>query len=244
MRFVLLFELYDSKMVLSNIGVFSSTSNVLCSVYKCFTFLFQPHSQPTSGLDSFSALKVVNVLHTIVQTQGASVLMTIHQPASDILAQIDRLVLLRAGRCMYHGLEDNVTEYFAARNYPIPPKYNPADWIMNVAQTVSEKELETLGYFEGLDEESLLGQTNARAASHEVDSAPSDFRRSSISTQIYWLMKRDLLSIKRNKKVLGSRLMLTTFMSVLTALIFLEVGDKDRSNPTVSVNSMIIILQQ
>jgi len=118
---------------------------------------------------SFSALQLITVLHGVVQS-GASVLLTIHQPASDILEKIDRLVLLRAGRCMYNGLEDEVTDYFADRGDPLPPKYNPADFIMIVAQTVSEKDLEEAHFFpNSTDEEEALTKTKADFSRQSTD---------------------------------------------------------------------------
>jgi len=186
--------------------------------------------------DSFSALKLILVLHKVVQ-DGASVLLTIHQPASDILEKIDRLVLLRAGRCMYNGPEDSVTDYFAARTHPLPPKYNPADWIMIVAQTVPENELEELGYFPDgpSDEEEAIQKQKGKdtVMSSHNSTTVVEFRHVSIFTQVSCLVRREMLSIRRNKMVLGARLMLTVFMSVLISVIFLRVGGKNQEDPVV-----------
>jgi len=85
--------------------------------------------EPTSGLDSYSALQLTAVLRKVAQS-GASVLFTIHQPASDIFQQFDRLILLNKGRVMYQGSVQNVPGYFGDRGRPLPPNYNPADWIL------------------------------------------------------------------------------------------------------------------
>jgi ABC-type sulfate/molybdate transport systems ATPase subunit len=65
-----------------------------------------------------------------VANAGASVLFTIHQPASEIFSTFDHLILLNKGRLMYAGPVTNVPAYFAMKDYPMPPNYNPADWIM------------------------------------------------------------------------------------------------------------------
>lgn len=65
-----------------------------------------------------------------VAIAGASVLFTIHQPSSDIFSTFDYLILLNKGRVMYEGQVTNVPMYFAMKDYPMPPNYNPADWIM------------------------------------------------------------------------------------------------------------------
>jgi hypothetical protein len=81
------------------------------------------------GLDSFSALQLSKVLKKVADS-GASVLFTIHQPASDIFDSFDRVILMNHGRIMYQGTVENVSDYFGARGHPLPPRYNPADWIM------------------------------------------------------------------------------------------------------------------
>ena len=61
---------------------------------------------------------------------GASVLFTIHQPASEVFATFDHLILLNKGRVMYQGSVKSIPDFFGARGYPIPSNYNPADWII------------------------------------------------------------------------------------------------------------------
>jgi ABC-type multidrug transport system ATPase subunit len=80
-------------------------------------------------LDSFSAVQLCEVLKK-VSNAGASVLFTIHQPASEIFSNFDHLILLNKGQIMYAGSVSNVPAFFAMHDYPMPPNYNPADWIM------------------------------------------------------------------------------------------------------------------
>jgi ABC-type multidrug transport system ATPase subunit len=60
----------------------------------------------------------------------ASVLFTIHQPASDIFESFDRIILLNKGRVMYQGTVEQAPDYFEARGYPLKPRYNPADFFL------------------------------------------------------------------------------------------------------------------
>lgn len=85
--------------------------------------------EPTSGLDSYSAVQLCQVLKKVANS-GASVLFTIHQPSSEIFNSFDNLILMNKGRVMYQGPVDGVTDYFEVRGHPVPPHYNPADWIM------------------------------------------------------------------------------------------------------------------
>jgi ABC-type multidrug transport system ATPase subunit len=83
------------------------------------------------GLDSFSAIQVCHVLKKVANA-GASVLFTIHQPSSDIFQSFDHLILLARGRVLYQGSVPDIPNYFADRGHPLPPNFNPADWIINI----------------------------------------------------------------------------------------------------------------
>jgi hypothetical protein len=94
------------------------------------TLNFHHSSQePTSGLDSFSAVQLCQVLKKVANA-GASVLFTIHQPSSEIFNSFDRLILMNKGRVMFQGPVGDVPDYFGQRGFPNPPNYNPADWVM------------------------------------------------------------------------------------------------------------------
>jgi ABC-type multidrug transport system ATPase subunit len=85
--------------------------------------------EPTSGLDSFSAVQLCQVLKKVANA-GSSVLFTIHQPSSEIFNSFDRLILMNKGRVMFQGPVGDVPDYFGQRGFPNPPNYNPADWVM------------------------------------------------------------------------------------------------------------------
>lgn len=193
--------------------------------------------EPTSGLDSFSAVQLCQVLKKVA-TAGASVLFTIHQPSSDIFESFDRLIMMNAGRIMYQGPVNVVDEYFGAREHPLPPKYNPADWIMIVAQSVSEEDLEAQGFFEKdsrpevpVGEQGIEGLTAGKE------------KRVGFCVQLGMLFRRDVIAVKRDKQILVSRLMLTSFSGVLMGIIFWQVGKSDSANFTVSLAAKITVCE-
>jgi len=102
--------------------------------------------EPTSGLDSYSAVQLCNVLRKVASA-GASVLFTIHQPASEIFNAFDNIILMNKGRVMYQGSVPDVPAFFKDRGHKIPKNYNPADWIMHVAQANSIDQLDANGFF-------------------------------------------------------------------------------------------------
>ncbi len=56
--------------------------------------------EPTSGIDSFTALSLVQMLSRLCK-EGRTIIITIHQPSSDIFRLLDRVSILVKGRNIY-----------------------------------------------------------------------------------------------------------------------------------------------
>lgn len=67
--------------------------------------------EPTSGLDSFMAQNVVSVLKNMA-LKGKTVIVTIHQPSSEVFAMFDKVLLLAEGRVAYLGSSENACDFF------------------------------------------------------------------------------------------------------------------------------------
>jgi len=193
--------------------------------------------EPTSGLDSYSATQVMELLRKVANA-GTSVLFTIHQPASEVFGAFDHLILLNRGRVMYQGSVDNVPTFFENCGHPVPPNYNPADWIMTVAQQVSEVDLNRDGFYPQNTVETKVavddgkGGVDALASSkHSNDrydlAKPGqmvDLRPPSFATQTNMLFLRELRNLRRDTASVGIRFGITIFLNVLFGVIFKDVG--------------------
>lgn len=77
---------------------------VCCFWLTCATFPHVLHPpgphpdplQPTSGLDSVTALSLVTTLRELSRSHHCTVLCTIHQPSAKIFSLFDTLILLQA----------------------------------------------------------------------------------------------------------------------------------------------------
>lgn len=103
--------------------------------------------EPTSGLDSYSAMQLIKVLKKVAKA-GSSVLFTIHQPSSDVFNSFDQIILMNHGRVMATGEVEGLYSFFEDRGKRVPNHYNPADWMMDIAQTVPMEELLKAGFFQ------------------------------------------------------------------------------------------------
>jgi hypothetical protein len=66
------------------------------------------------------------------------------------------------------------------------------------------------------------------------DSVSEDeWRHVGFGTEVRMLFKRELVHTTRNKKGVGARFFLTTFMSLLVGNIFFGVGASDNTDPSV-----------
>ncbi|EFJ10465.1 hypothetical protein SELMODRAFT_427106 [Selaginella moellendorffii] len=70
--------------------------------------------EPTSGLDS------------------ASVIMSIHQPSSEVFEQFDNLCLLSQGALVYFGVAMEASMFFDSAGFPCPLRRNPSDHYLRV----------------------------------------------------------------------------------------------------------------
>lgn len=103
---------------------------IACELVTSPSILFL--DEPTSGLDAFNAFNVVECLVTLAKTYNRTVIFTIHQPRSNIVALFDRLILLAEGRAVYSGLFSSCQRYFNEAGYSCPAGFNIADYLVDL----------------------------------------------------------------------------------------------------------------
>jgi hypothetical protein len=111
---------------------------------------------------------------------------------------------------------------------------------MIVAQSFPMNELEADGFFEkdpNPPQKEIPSDVSSKAQLVSVAMAAEEHHHVSFGTQIRLLFLRDFKSITRDKRVLGGRLMLTSFMSLLMGVIFWQVGNSNSANYAVSETS-------
>ncbi|KAI1179051.1 hypothetical protein F4777DRAFT_535406 [Nemania sp. FL0916] len=122
---------------------------IACELVTSPSILFL--DEPTSGLDAYNAYNVIECLVTLAKTYKRTVIFTIHQPRSNIVALFDRLILLAQGKTVFSGPFSRCQEYFDEVGYTCPPGFNIADYLVDLTMHAS-----TAGAF---DDGSLLNDT-------------------------------------------------------------------------------------
>jgi len=108
---------------------------IACELVTSPSILFL--DEPTSGLDAYNAFNVVECLVNLVKNYNRTVVFTIHQPRSNIVALFDQLILLAKGRTVYSGPFDSCQAYFDDLGYTCPPGFNIADYIVDLTMHAS-----------------------------------------------------------------------------------------------------------
>ena len=104
--------------------------SIACELVTSPSILFL--DEPTSGLDAFNAFNVIECLVTLAKTYNRTVVFTIHQPRSNIVALFDHLILLAKGRVVYSGAYQSCQHYFDQIGYTCPPGFNIADYLVDL----------------------------------------------------------------------------------------------------------------
>lgn len=87
--------------------------------------------EPTTGLDSSTALQVIELLQTLSH-RGVNVVSTIHQPSSEIFDSFERLILICRGNIIYQGEAHQAVDYFTRLGHKCPDFSNPSDYFMKL----------------------------------------------------------------------------------------------------------------
>ncbi|KAF8924719.1 hypothetical protein BGZ58_001512, partial [Dissophora ornata] len=146
---------------------------------------------PTSGLDSYSAHMVVEQLSKLAASKTTTVILTIHQPRSDIFYMFDQTLVVSKGSAIYFGPTDTAADYFSRRGLVCPPNYNIADYLLDIAmdqelvtkaKNFNDVEAEKTGVTSGHQTHVSGNLVSRRPANHNGNA--SDTTRNSYETSV------------------------------------------------------------
>lgn len=112
-------DLRENEMVMSFTGDIRLSGGEQRRASLAIQLLSKPQllflDEPTTGLDTTSALTLVSVLRKLASPDiGITVVLLIHQPRAEIVDMFDKLcVLARGGRTVYYGSLSESVEYFS-----------------------------------------------------------------------------------------------------------------------------------
>lgn len=216
--------------------------------------------EPTTGLDSFNALNVVQTLRHLASS-GRTVVCTIHQPRSSIFSLFDQLLLLSEGRVMYHGPARDAVAYFASLSFRMPRHFNPADFfldLLSVDARSMHKEQTTRARvnFIGDRYDALVPQIELPQANGEFDDAElaklalvednmyHQQRRfqNSWGKELLVLTGRSVRLAMRQRMSNKVRFFQVIFFSVLLGLLWLNNGQEKDAKSRLSIAGILFFI--
>jgi len=88
--------------------------------------------EPTSGLDGAATIQLAHCLGNL-RKSGLTIVCVIHQPRKSVFDEFTHLLLLGAGgRMCYCGETSSMERYFIDEGFRLPPRENPADWMIDI----------------------------------------------------------------------------------------------------------------
>lgn len=149
----------------------------------------------TSGLDAFSAQKVILALRNLACgiNGGTTIIATLHQPSSQIFDLADRVILLSRGKTLFDGPPSASLDFCEKSGVPVPRGHNVADHMLALAfEGPEDNHVNHLGDIDHSDEfvQSALPINHGSRGSKTV---------TTFITQLHALTARSLLMTKREK---------------------------------------------
>mmetsp|Transcript_61622 Transcript_61622/g.144470 ORF Transcript_61622/g.144470 Transcript_61622/m.144470 type:complete len:691 (-) Transcript_61622:22-2094(-) len=94
--------------------------------------------EPLSGLDSYNAFTLMQTLNRLAH-KGVPVVLTLHQPSSEIYDLIDDVIFLSKGEVVFQGPRTDLVRHFESLGFRCPTNHNPADFVMFLIQKESSE---------------------------------------------------------------------------------------------------------
>ncbi|XP_007942571.1 ATP-binding cassette sub-family G member 5 [Orycteropus afer afer] len=101
--------------------------------------------EPTTGLDCMTANQIVVLLAELAH-RDRIVILTIHQPRSELFQLFDKIAILSCGELVFCGTPVEMLDFFNGCNYPCPEHSNPFDFYMDLTSVDTqskEREIKT-----------------------------------------------------------------------------------------------------
>lgn len=95
--------------------------------------------EPTSGLDSTAAHRLVATMQGVAKKAGKTVVMSVHQPSSQVYQMFESVLVLCDGRPVYFGRGSEAMGYFESVGFKPSFPMNPADFLLDLANGVSHQ---------------------------------------------------------------------------------------------------------
>ncbi|CAH0478264.1 unnamed protein product [Peronospora belbahrii] len=196
---------------------------------------------PTDGLDTFSAEKIVAKLHSLSWEKGLTVVVTLHHPSSHFYELFDMLYLVANASCVYDGKAADCVAYFSTIGYQCPEYMSPIDYFM-LQMVVGDRESDGDGVarVDALKREwfqSNVARYTENAACAEAmceDSVVNEYDQNNryhhmgCCGQLWLLWARHIRQLLRYGFVFQWHLLAALLIGIVFGLVYLQIDLNDQ----------------
>ncbi|EKE42202.1 hypothetical protein ENUP19_0358G0018 [Entamoeba nuttalli] len=185
--------------------------------------------EPTTGLDSFSSLAVVNALQKMAH-KGTTIICTIHQPRPLIFQKFDKIIMLNHGHMMYFGPPSGCKSFLKEAGFETED--NVADALMDAGayEYGNDQGRELLAENFGGEKKSIQQVFEKRKTIivneiEEINSADLEKMKKKVGRPVgfYELIKRLIISDYRDPSQIVGQIFAKIFFSLLIGSVFFNI---------------------
>jgi ATP-binding cassette, subfamily G (WHITE), eye pigment precursor transporter len=201
--------------------------------------------EPTTGLDSFTAYSVAEVLMELA-ISGRTIIATIHQPNSETFDLFDQLMLMADGKTIYLNDAIKSVDYFSKIGYACPSQSNPADYFMNIISLEADIEDDLPRKRRTEMENNYKKRVAIMNSNYENSELKCDVEsvhpeanplhenkhqeyRAGFFKQLFLLSQRSFRNIFRIPLTSYFKLITTVIISLITILVYGQLGTNQQS---------------
>ncbi|KAJ3269080.1 hypothetical protein HDV01_001888 [Terramyces sp. JEL0728] len=188
--------------------------------------------EPTSGLDAFNAFNTIQSIKELAKKENKLVLMTIHQPRTDILELFDKVMLLSVGKVMWFGSTPDAIVHFDKLGFKLPKNTNPSDYFIDII-TIDQRD--DARREESLKRIALFQEAFAKVTSAETKDKAAPDTTGDVSTKVAWpslwineffiILHRYIINMTRDKAVVFATLGQACVNLLIVCILYYNVTD-------------------
>ncbi|XP_040034662.2 ATP-binding cassette sub-family G member 5 [Gasterosteus aculeatus] len=193
--------------------------------------------EPTTGLDSMTANQIVVLLAELAR-RNRVVIVTIHQPRSELFRVFSRIAIMSRGELVFCGQPQEMVDFFSQRGYECPEYCNPFDIYVDFtsvdtrssereAATFSRMHEITASYQKSAIYDSMLGKVERSLQRADKPAIPFKSKESpSGATKLEVLLRRTARNLSRDRMGVLMRLSQNLIYGLFVAFFVMHL-DKD-----------------
>ncbi|KAF4315195.1 hypothetical protein BBO99_00008563 [Phytophthora kernoviae] len=202
----------------------------------------------STGLDSAATYDIICTQRSIAKTLHKAVAISLLQPAPEVFALFDYILIMNESEVMYHGLREDVVPYFESLGFKCPPDRDIADYLLDLGTRMQHQYEAALPvgmtkhpraasdfaemFCQSRVYASMVGMIETpmdpeleKHVNEYMDPVP-EFRQSFLKN-IKALSIRHMSILWRNKAYVASRVVMTCFMGLIYGSTFYQVDPTD-----------------